>query len=72
MKNLFNRLTLEHQEILEELCQEYPSTISDIKYELINNLYWTELKYSTAVSLVNFLGLYDYSPTGLNKLFENE
>lgn len=72
MRNLFNRLTLEHQERLEELCEEYPNTVSYIKYELINNLYWSELKYNTAITLVIFLDLYDYSPSTIENLFNND
>ena len=71
MKNLYDRLSPENQEVLIKESKLYPSTIEGLINELKNNISYAYLAYSDIASLVNHLNLKDYSPTTINDLFNN-
>jgi len=72
MRNLFERLKPEHIEKLKEAQTLYPSTIPNIFLELELNTFWVGLTYSCVFTLLSYLDIYDYSPSTIESLFENE
>lgn len=71
MKNLYDRLSLENQDRLKQISEEYPATVSAILEELRANKSYLSLTYYTICELVNHFGLKDYSPFSMNDLFTN-
>ena len=55
MKNLWERLSEEHQLVLLEQQTTYPSLYGGIISDLKNNLAWTNLTVDTANHLINNL-----------------
>ena len=72
MRNLFERLKPEHLQTLKDLEYLYPYTIPGIFEDLESNNFWFEFPYSFLFTLLNHLEIYDYSPTAIESLFEND
>ena len=72
MKNLFERLKPEHIQKLKDKESLYPKTIPFLFSELEKNTFWADLTYSCIFTLLTHLNLYDYSPTTIQNLFEND
>lgn len=72
MKNLFERLKPEQLQILRDEENLYPLSTKCLKEGLIKNYYWFDLKYSEIVTLVSHLGIFDYSPSGIESIFNND
>jgi len=72
MKNLFERLKPEYLEIFEDVEFLYPLSTKYLKEELITNYYWFDLKYSNVVALLNYLRKFDYSPSTIESIFNND
>jgi len=72
MRNLFEKLKPEHIQKLEESKNLYPSTIFFLIIELEKNTFWADLTYSCIFTLLTHLDLYDYSPTTIQNLFDND
>ena len=72
MRNLFERLKPEYLQIFEDIEYLYPLSTKSLKKELINNYYWFDLKYSEIVSLLNHLRKFDYSPSTIESIFNND
>ena len=72
MRNLFERLKPEHIEKLKSLEYLYPSTIPIIIQNLELNNFWSDLSYECIFTLLNHLGIFDYSPTAIERLFNND
>ena len=49
--NLLDRLKPELMQALEERYNKYPNILHDIKHDLANNFYFTDVKYVTYVEL---------------------
>jgi hypothetical protein len=69
MSNLYERLKPEYKAILDQQEIVYPNAIKALFEELENTHYVMDLKYGTAVSLSNFLGLRDYNFVTISDLF---
>jgi len=50
----------------------YPSTVKFLIKSLKSNNFWHELTYSFAFTLINHLDIYDYSPSTIQSLFNND
>ena len=72
MKNLFERLKPEYLEIFKDIEYLYPLSAKYLKEELITNYYWFDLKYSEIVTLVSHLRIFDYSPSTIESIFNND
>ena len=72
MKNLFERLKPEYLEMLKNAETLYPSSIPSLFFALKSNHFWCDLSYHCIFSLLNHLDIYDYSPTTIINLFEND
>jgi hypothetical protein len=72
MKNLFERLKPEHIEKLKESQTLYPATIPNIFLELELNTFWADLTYSCVFTLLSYLDIYNYSPSTIENLFDND
>lgn len=69
MSNLYTRLKPEYKAKLDEQATQYPNVMQSLFNELENTEYVMDLKYGTAVSLSNFLGLRDYNFVTISDLF---
>jgi hypothetical protein len=69
--NLLERLSPEHLEMLKKDEVLYPHAIKNLCKELSELEYWCDLKYSTVLNLIVYLRIKDYSPTSVEKLFDN-
>jgi hypothetical protein len=68
---LINRLSPEHLLMLKAEEINYPETTKRLIEELSNTTHWVDLKYSTICKLVFNLGIKDYSPSTIDKIFDN-
>lgn len=55
--NLLERLDPKYMAILDEVTQTYPYSVTKIKNELANNLFYMDLTYGCVMSLVTYLNL---------------
>ena len=55
--NLLERLDPKYMAILDEVAQTYPYSVTKIKDELANNLFYMDLTYGCVMSLVTYLNL---------------
>ena len=72
MKNLFERLKPEHIEKLEKEEIKYQLLVKNLKNELKLNTFWADLTYSCIFTLLSHLDIYDYSPSTIQNLFDND
>jgi len=72
MRNLFERLKPEHIKKLKYKEILYPKTIPFLFSELQSNNFWSELTYSCIFTLLSYLDIYDYSPSTIENLFDND
>jgi hypothetical protein len=70
--NLLERLKLEHLDKLNDEEINYPGSVKVLRAELSEVNQWCYLKYNTICNLAIYLGTYDYSPSGIDKLFSHE
>ena len=70
--SLYYRLNPKHLEYLLSTEPSFPSTIGGILTEMREKDFWSELRYSTICTLVDFLGKGDYSPTFIDSIFTNK
>ena len=63
MRNLWDRLKPEIMQALEERYNKYPYILQDIKNDLANNFYFTDVRYFTYAELYfvtkNVFGSYE-------------
>jgi hypothetical protein len=69
---LLARLSPDHQQMLKDAEIEYPYSAKRLQDELNEVNHWCDLKYSTICNLTVYLGTFDYSPSGMDKLFSHE
>lgn len=70
MRNLFERLKPEHLQRLKDVEFIYPSTIPIIIQNLELNNFWSDLSYDCIFTLLNHLGIFDYSPSTIESIFD--
>ena len=71
MKNLYDRLKSEHYATLAKERKLYPNTINALIGELESHISFPDLAYGDIATLVRHLGLRDYNPSAISKLFNN-
>ena len=69
--NLYNRLTLENKEILDDLSDDMPIAIQSIIDELKLNTSVLELKFRHIIEIQNFLQPKSISNNDIYKLFKD-
>jgi hypothetical protein len=69
--NLLERLDPKYMAILDEVAQTYPYSVTKIKDELANNLFYLDLTYGCVMSLVTYLNLDIINMYTLSLLFSS-
>ena len=69
--NLLERLDPKYMAILDEVAQTYPYSVTKIKDELANNLFYMDLTYGCVMSLVTYLNLDIINMYTLSLLFDH-
>jgi hypothetical protein len=69
--NLLERLDPKYMAILDEVAQTYPYSVTKIKDELANNLFYMDLTYGCVMSLVTYLNLDIINMYTLSLLFSS-
>ena len=69
--NLLERLDPKYMAILDEVAQTYPYSVTKIKDELSNNLFYMDLTYGCVMSLVTYLNLDIINMYTLSLLFDH-
>lgn len=69
--NLLERLDPKYMAILDEVAQTYPYSVTKIKDELANNLFYLDLTYGCVMSLVTYLNLDIINMYTLSLLFDH-
>ena len=70
--NLLERLDPKYMAILDEVAQTYPYSVTKIKDELANNLFYMDLTYGCVMSLVTYLNLDIINMYTLSLLFDHK
>ena len=68
---LWDRLEPEYKIMLDEVAQTYPYSVTKIKDELANNLFYMDLTYGCVMSLVTYLNLDIINMYTLSLLFDH-
>ena len=69
--NLLERLDPKYMAILDEVAQTYPYSVTKIKDELANNLFYMDLTYGCVMSLVTYLNLDIINMYTLSLIFDH-
>jgi len=72
MRNLFERLKPEYLKMIEDEEINFPFSAKHLQDKLKSTNHLIDLEYGTVISLLTFLGLFNYTPATLYKLFNND
>ena len=73
METLFEKLKPEVLELLKLEAVEYPATVEALTEKMSNMIWWTELKMSDAIRLVNIYKPYsNFDMPAVINLFKDE